>query len=241
MRKLLLGSSPLTRGKRAARSSLSASLRLIPAHAGKTTSSLTYASVMSAHPRSRGENAAMSVSDISPYGSSPLTRGKLTICITKAFRSGLIPAHAGKTRTRPSTRRTRTAHPRSRGENLGGGDGDRGLQGSSPLTRGKRRCSGNDHSLPGLIPAHAGKTTTSLSEVSGARAHPRSRGENIGATNARTFNAGSSPLTRGKRKARASRLYGSGLIPAHAGKTRPTRPTPTPWTAHPRSRGENVS
>ena len=48
-----------------------------------------------------------------------------------------------------------------------------------------------------------------------------------------------SPLTRGKLVFLLLRFGGLGLIPAHAGKTTPTR---RPWcgsSAHPRSRGEN--
>ena len=51
--------------------------------------------------------------------------------------------------------------------------------------------------------------------------------------------AGSSPLTRGKRRRRSRRLQAARLIPAHAGKTRGAgRVAPRP-SAHPRSRGEN--
>ena len=52
--------------------------------------------------------------------------------------------------------------------------------------------------------------------------------------------AGSSPLTRGKRRRRSRRLQAARLIPAHAGKTRGAgRVAPRP-SAHPRSRGENT-
>ena len=52
---------------------------------------------------------------------------------------------------------------------------------------------------------------------------------------------GSSPLTRGKRS-RTTRHQGrAGLIPAHAGKTSPTRQPPAIPGAHPRSRGENFA
>ena len=50
---------------------------------------------------------------------------------------------------------------------------------------------------------------------------------------------GSSPLTRGKRWPLERRGCGVGLIPAHAGKTRPTRASRLKPEAHPRSRGEN--
>ena len=91
-------------------------------------------------------------------GSSPLTRGKLAVGYVDFVGCGLIPAHAGKTRSiflRPGTTQ---AHPRSRGENGAFGRARSCTTGSSPLTRGKLRGGGTSASLCGLIPAHAGKT-----------------------------------------------------------------------------------
>ena len=51
--------------------------------------------------------------------------------------------------------------------------------------------------------------------------------------------AGSSPLTRGKRSEGEGGEEHQGLIPAHAGKTKGEGKAPGPTTAHPRSRGEN--
>ena len=51
---------------------------------------------------------------------------------------------------------------------------------------------------------------------------------------------GSSPLTRGKPGVDARREHGSGLIPAHAGKTTHSFPGRRNGAAHPRSRGENI-
>ena len=50
----------------------------------------------------------------------------------------------------------------------------------------------------GLIPAHAGKTELGEDRVRGARAHPRSRGENTSPMSDLQTRDGSSPLTRGK-------------------------------------------
>ena len=51
---------------------------------------------------------------------------------------------------------------------------------------------------------------------------------------------GSSPLTRGKRRARG-RVHRQGrLIPTHAGKTSWCRRARVAWWAHPHSRGENA-
>ena len=75
----------------------------------------------------------------SRVGSSPLTRGKRTEPWKEVRRSGLIPAHAGKTACVSRCFRTLRAHPRSRGENIGGDLLMEAGEGSSPLTRGKQR------------------------------------------------------------------------------------------------------
>ena len=173
-----LGSSPLTRGKRAPAASAEIDPRLIPAHAGKTNRQQCSALAWGAHPRSRGENSLLRSLLPSPLGSSPLTRGKRDAGFAKSSGIGLIPAHAGKTSRRAGRMDQRRAHPRSRGENVEPGDDHRATNGSSPLTRGKPTGSGRPSSSPGLIPAHAGKTPAARPPRRTPRAHPRSRGEN---------------------------------------------------------------
>ena len=91
------GSSPLTRGKLVRRRRRDGGDRLIPAHAGKTSSHSSVVSSMPAHPRSRGENLLEAWGDAEALGSSPLTRGKLQRGKEPAGAERLIPAHAGKT------------------------------------------------------------------------------------------------------------------------------------------------
>ena len=91
--------------------------------------------------------------------------------------------------------------------------------GSSPLTRGKLRERVFHVVKPGLIPAHAGKTSHMASKHPSTWAHPRSRGENLLNAPPRPDSIGSSPLTRGKPSGGAVLHGGAGLIPAHAGKT----------------------
>ena len=116
---------------------------------------------------------------------------------------------------------------------------DAAESGSSPLTRGKRLCDLLEALGIGLIPAHAGKTSSPASPASRPRAHPRSRGENVKAKLSLSERVGSSPLTRGKRGAGGQRRDRQGLIPAHAGKTATTPMKSVRAGAHPRSRGEN--
>ena len=73
-----------------------------------------------AHPRSRGENHYEYAKPENVKGSSPLTRGKRGDEGEDAGGEGLIPAHAGKTPSRRGERNRSWAHPRSRGENVGG-------------------------------------------------------------------------------------------------------------------------
>ena len=195
----------------------------------------------------------------SQRGSSPLTRGKHLHRHPLASRRGLIPAHAGKTRPRYTPRRTRRAHPRSRGENASDAERNESPQGSSPLTRGKRGDTPACPAFLGLIPAHAGKTSDPASWCGRTWAHPRSRGENPVRRRRSCCALGSSPLTRGKQQLLLHHGIPRGLIPAHAGKTRgpgygmrvgqaPPRSreenSSDPWRrqrsrAHPHSRGEN--
>ena len=113
-------------------------------------------------------------------------------------------------------------------------------QGSSPLTRGKRRGCARHVRPVGLIPAHAGKTRPTRPTPTPWTAHPRSRGENLRANACARWFRGSSPLTRGKRPD-AHRVGGHPrLIPAHAGKTYFALPIDELEAAHPRSRGENM-
>ena len=171
---------------------------LIPAHAGKTLSTVAEMPSKRAHPRSRGENRRPRPLGRRRPGSSPLTRGKLACLDAGHDRSRLIPAHAGKTRrcfSRPS--RTR-AHPRSRGENDTADFTPLMNAGSSPLTRGKLVQSGHERGRDGLIPAHAGKTADSGRSRPAYGAHPRSRGENPVRRALEEGCQGSSPLTRGK-------------------------------------------
>ena len=131
------------------------------------------------------------------------------------------------------------AHPRSRGENATHWAIAEIRAGSSPLTRGKLVGGETELSIPGLIPAHAGKTVGQGTPTVGHRAHPRSRGENRPYIGCRCDRPGSSPLTRGKRQEAEQLVLLGRLIPAHAGKT-VGQGTPTVGhRAHPRSRGEN--
>ena len=254
------GSSPLARGKLACRSPSHLLPRLIPARAGKTRNNQSANSRGWAHPRSRGENAALTAGTGMKVGSSPLARGKPHGHPVRARRPGLIPARAGKTTPpalspRLSTAHPRSrgktppkaptesltpAHPRSRGENRMPVTGYSSSMGSSPLARGKRRRRGRARGARWLIPARAGKTKWTRRNLVDNGAHPRSRGENVAFEHRAQILGGSSPLARGKQTVNRRHCAPLGLIPARAGKTLAERGGSVASTAHPRSRGENT-
>ena len=233
------GSSPLTRGKRPPPRCRLRNDRLIPAHAGKTRSRKLEQLSARAHPRSRGENNIEAIADQAYIGSSPLTRGKPLFDDGVRDRERLIPAHAGKTWMRARTRSCDAAHPRSRGENVIDELHEINTKGSSPLTRGKHPADIEAMYRTGLIPAHAGKTGSSVCYGCTTPAHPRSRGENGAKSRYSASGRGSSPLTRGKRHHAHEVRQRGRLIPAHAGKTQEFNQAILDLGAHPRSRGEN--
>lgn len=73
------------------------SIRLIPAHAGKTSAFMDETAGTSAHLCSRGENPKVIRQVLPRNGSSPLTRGKRPLVHGLRPERRLVPAHAGKT------------------------------------------------------------------------------------------------------------------------------------------------
>ena len=133
---------------------------LIPADAGKTSRFGDFGGGLPVHPRSRRENLTENTRAGIEAGASPLTRGKQGYRVIDGVGVGIIPAHAGKTRRSSSGSRIRPDHPRSRGENAYQSRARDIFKGSSPLTRGKRSCLASFTLSEGIIPAHAGKTTS---------------------------------------------------------------------------------
>ncbi len=112
--------------------------RLIPACAGSTGGTTRSVTTPGAHPRMRGEHAALT--SCSPFhpGSSPHARGARHKVRVDPAHHGLIPACAGSTTDNRSRTRTRWAHPRMRGEHVGVPTDICPAVGSSPHARGAR-------------------------------------------------------------------------------------------------------
>ena len=130
------GSSPHTRGALFHVLRLGAGPGIIPAYAGSTEDRQRRLHGRRDHPRIRGEHDDSDQYVIDGLGSSPHTRGARWLSATPSGVPGIIPAYAGSTPGRPSPAPIQRDHPRIRGEHHRQASRDRGLQGSSPHTRG---------------------------------------------------------------------------------------------------------
>ena len=150
---------------------------------------------------------------------------------------GLIPARAGRTSDGPGGCGGQKAHPRSRGADATATGAVTVTHGSSPLARGGLADMRTYIALLRLIPARAGRTTSSATTPGNSRAHPRSRGADMLPMARPTRVVGSSPLARGGHGTGEGEHVGDGLIPARAGRTHPEAEHMSTTGAHPRSRG----
>ena len=211
------------RGKHAVAADLHGHVRIIPAHAGQTTSGLPGSVTSSDHPRACGANVEMHASLGSHVGSSPRMRGKLRqqLHVPELFR--IIPAHAGQ---------TVSIVPRSFASRFAG---------SSPRMRGKLLHAGLQLAQHRIIPAHAGQTTRTTSCPARYPDHPRACGANLGKIGSLFGSFGSSPRMRGKRRPRPCPRTPVRIIPAHAGQTPQSMLRPATQPDHPRACGANQS
>ena len=194
----VFGSSPLVRGQLSVEFSTQGRLRIIPARAGPTCSSILYAVTTSDHPRSCGANLLMCSVRLEYSGSSPLVRGQLTFLLPMYERRRIIPARAGPTMYSTPVFNTFADHPRSCGANFCKIPRHVSNVGSSPLVRGQQPGDVIQLTPKRIIPARAGPTNRSDgSEVHHAD-HPRSCGANSLFSVASINHLGSSPLVRGQ-------------------------------------------
>ena len=131
-------------------------------------------------------------------------------------------------------------HPRIRGEHRPRGFRSAPGPGSSPHTRGAPRRRLRNRRHPGIIPAYAGSTMSSLPRTSRDTDHPRIRGEHYSLPRPSYTVKGSSPHTRGAPLFFHGVDPGLGIIPAYAGSTHPSRALRSFSRDHPRIRGEHA-
>ena len=155
------GSSPLSRGILGDSLGQPRTRRIIPALAGNTWDRVYGFEPAKDHPRSRGEYARSTSSQLNRpdvRGSSPLSRGIRNQPRCLQDRSRIIPALAGNTSGRVLPVLAPRDHPRSRGEYMCLSLRLRFASGSSPLSRGIPAREDSVKGFVGIIPALAGNT-----------------------------------------------------------------------------------
>ena len=150
---------------------------ITPAHAGKSLVAILEDIRNQDHPRACGEKPPRCPADWSYLGSPPRMRGKGRVRHFGLPSSGITPAHAGKRPNWSFRLQFHKDHPRACGEK------DRTIavqnqpQGSPPRMRGKVRQAGRTVHLPGITPAHAGKSSVFIFGPHVCWDHPRACGE----------------------------------------------------------------
>ena len=207
------------RGKLEVKEFKSTATRIIPAHAGQTSTLGMTVVRPSDHPRACGANDDFLVQLGAMVGSSPRMRGKRRLPQQILRRLRIIPAHAGQTRpgTRPASRWS--DHPRACGANVAVPVTLIMVPGSSPRMRGKHMHMDMSSIAARIIPAHAGQTAPVCNPNRPPPDHPRACGANEVIYERLSQLIGSSPRMRGKPTCLTVGPSNRRIIPAHAGQT----------------------
>ena len=154
-------------------------LRITPARAGNTFSSMAACYRCKDHPRPCGEHCHLSSSTFLKRGSPPPVRGTQHLRTEDGTVPRITPARAGntcKSRRRPGREED---HPRPCGEHGVTWQADWPDDGSPPPVRGTRQIRRHRFGDVGITPARAGNTRCRSTRSRQAEDHPRPCGEHI--------------------------------------------------------------
>ena len=189
-----------------------------PACAGKSLPEYRHVFRAGDHPRVCGEKSGLAAFVSSAGGSPPRVRGKVSPPHGIDAEMGITPACAGKSgccRMAPEMYRD---HPRVCGEKFAIFAKFNLVPGSPPRVRGKALDTSASHTISGITPACAGKSTVHFQRPAHIRDHPRVCGEkSVDGVGGYTF-AGSPPRVRGKVSKLQIIQHRVGITPACAGK-----------------------
>ena len=173
-------------------------------------------------------------------------RGSLSADQAGHMADGIIPAHAGLTFGKYVAEKHEGDHPRACGAHCQRLPRHTQISGSSPRMRGSLFLGIRRGKGPGIIPAHAGLTSSCRGASTSSRDHPRACGAHVHGHSAQGRRRGSSPRMRGSPPGCRCRSAGHGIIPAHAGLTasfffllRGSRDHPRACGAHPEETANN--
>ena len=193
---------------------------IIPAHAGSSSRVPWIPGETRDHPRACGEQYfCLRVCDIDT-GSSPRMRGAEPIDLRAVGEVGIIPAHAGSSARCTHWGRACRDHPRACGEQ-------------------RLRLPVHGHGQ-GIIPAHAGSRRRGQTRQQRVWDHPRACGEQPWDCRCLLPLSGSSPRMRGAAFTSLGLGGEDGIIPAHAGSSRPPTQRAVASRDHPRACGEQA-
>ena len=173
-----VGSPPHARGRPTKYKGEHNAHRITPACAGKTCGGCAPIRRPVDHPRMRGEDWLVFVSEQTLCGSPPHARGRRGLVGQGPADFWITPACAGKTIPSASWRTTSPDHPRMRGEDHTHMD---------PIMYGTR-----------ITPACAGKTDMPSIVTPNSPDHPRMRGEDQTELGRKIWGYGSPPHARGR-------------------------------------------
>ncbi len=213
------GRSPRARGRLPVPGSTPPLRRSIPACAGETARRGCRDRPSRVDPRVRGGDASVVPNATRARGRSPRARGRPPSRDWRSGRAGSIPACAGETWWRRSSRRPSRVDPRVRGGDASARMISRAGMGRSPRARG-RRCTQEAAALgQGSIPACAGETSSATCTAPLPRVDPRVRGGDSSGSWRGLRVGGRSPRARGRPVFNSSWAANMGSIPACAGET----------------------
>ena len=167
-------------------------------------------------------------------------RGSLKSTIGDRACGGIIPAHAGLTLGCHLLILLGRDHPRACGAHILDSSLARREMGSSPRMRGSLVILDIAATVWGIIPAHAGLTTSAAPMPDGSRDHPRACGAHRPLRPASVSMKGSSPRMRGSRDKKWYNAHRTGIIPAHAGLTSRNKGCINCSRDHPRACGAHT-
>ena len=194
-------------------------LRITPARAGKTSSTILSGHIQQDHPRSCGKDMGFPSDPRTLPGSPPLVRERRSVATVCRQSWGITPARAGKTKLQRRPIHPIEDHPRSCGKDPYLRVHQTFLPGSPPLVR--ERLAYNEVSSVGsrITPARAGKTGIVVETTDGHRDHPRSCGKDLAQGDPVRLFLGSPPLVRERLRSTGIRRLTKRITPARAGKT----------------------
>ena len=214
---------------------------IIPAHAGSRNVRAMMISRFKDHPRACREQPRVGELELDPEGSSPRMQGAARRSRIADTSTGIIPAHAGSSRSGSEAPPIPADHPRACREQRDLPGDPPSFGGSSPRMQGAVRGPSAAPRRPRIIPAHAGSSRARRTFAAAVPDHPRACREQWSSNPDPISMTGSSPRMQGADLLDDLPGADVGIIPAHAGSRRGGRRRARSVPDHPRACREQLT